>query len=399
MSFFINPIESWIKLKKDSNLFQLPTHYNHHFQYTETLEKAVKDILNVYSVNQEVKASKPLLGLFVDNKAANLNDYFTEEKCIQPNESIEEWGIRIFNNKKYILVVNCIERFSDSTSSSFASLMKPYLEQFSIDQVSFRISLFIGNAVYTPFGAHVDIEGLDVIHFHLGPGSKSMTLWEKEEFITMAQSQEKHCYDFKKHLKYGKEIQLSKGDVLFFPADKYYHIGEYHDFSIAAAIGIIKESPISLYKKALSIWEEDITQQLNKEVIIEGKEASTLTQKIPANILNTSIQDIIESYKLKKESNVFMHNRPILKKLLPIFLINKKIILNQPFPILINSERNTLYSRGRKLDIFINKEEGTILDQLKNGEIVTCKKSMTKNTLGMLTWLFNTRSVIFAEVL
>lgn len=400
MSFFENPAESWNKLKEDSNQFQNPTHYSSDFLYTGGLEEAIRDILRLYAMNQEVRASSPLLRLFVENRVTDLQQYFNQDTCIQTDENIQQWANRIFEKKKYVIVVDCIERFSESLSSRFARLMTPYFSSRSPEEVSNRITLFIGNSGFTPFGAHIDVPGLNVTHFHLGPGSKSLTLWEESQFKALTKSQEKHCYDYKKYLTQGEKYELQKGDVFFFPADKYYHVGEYHEFSIAAAVGIKEESSSSLYQKAMSIWDEDIVPLIDKTIPSQKIGSFQLSEQIPKSIQNISILEIIEEYKRKKESNAFMHNRPILKKLRPIFLINKKVELNPPFTILIDSEeglKNQLYSRGRRLAFSVDNEARLILNQLNQGETISCHKEMSKRTLRLIAWLFNTGSVIFSD--
>lgn len=395
MSFFNTPNTSWKKLQKDSENYHKPVLYPNAFDYTNEFETAIHSLVQLYATNEIVKNLAPQLRLYVNQEAVDIHSYFSTEQVIKPEESIQEWGKRIFKDQDYILVINCVERFSETFSSHFAKLMAPRLNDYSPDEVSYRITLFIGNSGFTPFGAHIDLPGLDVTHFHLGPGSKSMTLWKEDQFKELTNSQEKHCYDFENQLEYGQKYYLNKGDVFFFPADRYYHVGEYHEFSMAAAVGIIKESPYSFYKKAMSTWDEDIKQHLNQEIPTEEQGFKKLTQQIPKNIRDTSILEIIEVYKKKKESNAFMHHRPIRKKLRPIFLINKRVQLNDPFRILVISEKNQIFSRGRKLDMTLNTETEHLLAQLNKGEIISCNQGMPENTLKLMTWLFNTGSIIF----
>ena len=392
MSFFNNPSTPWNTLEEDSKQFTKPTQYPDNFQYTDELEDAIRGILRLYAINKNIQVLNPQLRLYVENKGCDTQHYFNSKTAIQPNESIQDWGRRIFEGKRYILIIDCIERFSDRFSSHFAKLITPYLEGLSSEEVSYRITLFIGNSGYTPFGAHVDLTGLDVTHFHLGPGKKSMILWEKNQFQKLSNSEEKNCYEFEKYLPHAKRYELQKGDVLFFPTDKYYHIGEYHEFSIATAVGVLKESPGSFYKKAMSIWNKDIQESILSKI----NDSAQMSDQIPENIRNTTVIEIIEDYKRKKESNLFMHNRPVLKKLVSIFLIGKGIQLIVPFKIVLSPE-NEVYSRGRKLDFALDNDSKLITKQLNKGDIIICNKEMTKDTLDFITWLFNTGSVVFAK--
>jgi hypothetical protein len=393
MSFLNTPNTSWNKLQKDSENFQKPIHYPNAFDYRDEFESAIHDLLQLYATNENVKNLSPQLRLYVNQQTVDIHSYFNLSKVIKFDQSVEDWGKRVFNGQNYILVINCIERFSETLSGHFAKLMAPRLENCTPDEVSYRITLFIGNSGFTPFGAHIDLSGLDVLHFYLGPGSKAMALWEENKFKVLSKSEEKHYYDFEKYLEYGDKYELKKGDVLFFPADKFYHVGEYHNFSIASAVGMIKESSNSFFTKTMGIWNEDIKQYLPTH----EEKSNKPSEHISKNVLNTTVLEIIEEYKLKKESNTFMNHRPILKNLRPIFLINKTVQLNHPFRILINSERGQIFSRGRKLYITLDKETELIIVQLNKDEVISCKKEMPENTLALITWFFNTGGVIFSK--
>jgi hypothetical protein len=391
MSFFTDPSSSWKKLREDSEQFQLPTHYQNNFEYNGELEEAIHDLLLLHATNETIKNLAPQLRLYVNKQVADINQYFNSSTAIKQGESIKEWGIRIFNGQEFILVINCVERFSDSLSNRFADLMSPRLKNLQSDEISYRITLFIGNSGFTPFGAHIDVPGLNVTHFHLGPGSKSMYLWDADTFQNLTQSKEKHCHRYEQYIPEGKTHELKQGDVLFFPADKYYHVGEYHDFSIAATVGVIKENPQSLFSKALNLWKEDNAPNINRTIQAGETSSSELSHHIPNEIRSQSIQNILEEYKYKKASNAFMYNRPVLKKLIPLFIIGKELQLNPSFQIIVKDE--IAYARGRKWNFPLNSESRQLLLQLIENNFITCQKNTKKETLEFITWLFNVGSI------
>lgn len=387
MSFFSDPSSSWKKLSEDSEQFQQPTHYQNNFEYNGELEDAIRDLLLLHATNETIKNLAPQLRLYVNDQAADINQYFNSSTTIKKEESIKEWGNRIFKDQEYILVINCVERFSDSLSNLFADLMSPRLKNLPADEISYRITLFIGNSGFTPFGAHIDVPGLNVTHFHLGPGSKSMYLWDTDTFQNLTQSKEKHCYHYMQYIPEGKTYEIKKGDVLFFPADKYYHVGEYHDFSIAATVGLMQENQQSLLSKALNLWKEDNAPNINQAIQAEERTTGGLSHHIPKKIRSQSIGNILEEYKYKKASNGFMYNRPLLKKLKPLFLIGRKLQLNLSFQIILKDE--FAYARGRKWNSTLNSESRQLLLQLFEHNTITCKKDTNKETLKFITWLFN----------
>jgi len=393
MSLFNTPDTSWKELQKDSENFQKPIQYTKDFEYDGELEAAIRNLLQLYASNQQIRSLAPQLRLYVNQNTVDIHTYFNATLVIKPKESIEDWGKRVFKGQDYILVINCVERFSETLSSHFANSMVHRLKNHSPDEVSYRISLFIGNSGFTPFGAHIDLPGLDVTHFHLGPGSKSMTLWEESKFQTLINSTEKHCYDYEKHIHEGNTIQLNQGDILFFPADKYYHVGEYHNFSIAAAVGLMKESPLSMFTKAMSRWKEDTIPIIHSENLEKKDDSISLCERIPEHIRTLSIQEILEEYTCKKASNAFMHHRPLLKKLIPLFLIGKELQVNSHFHIVVKDE--IAYARGRKWNQPLNAESRLLLLHLIEKKPITCSKEMSEDTLRFATWLFNTGAIIF----
>jgi uncharacterized protein involved in tolerance to divalent cations len=391
MSFFTDPSSSWKELQTDSEQFQLPTHYQNNFEYNGELEDAIRDLLLLHATNETARNLTPQLRLYVNKQVVDVNRYFNSSTVIKQEESVKEWGKRIFNDQEYILVINCVERFSDSLSNRFADLMSHRLKDLPADEISYRITLFIGNSGFTPFGAHIDVSGLNVTHFHLGPGSKSMHLWKANSFQNITKSKEKHFHHFEQYLPEGKTYKINQGDVLFFPADKYYHVGEYHDFSIAATVGLMQENPLSLFSKAMNLWKEDNVPNIKRTIHADDTSSSELSHHIPNEIRSQSIQNILEEYKYKKASNAFMYNRPVLKKLRPLFIIGKELQLNPSFQIIVKDE--IAYARGRKWNSPLNSESKQLLLQLSECKTISCRKDTNKKTLEFITWLFNAGSI------
>ena len=99
-----------------------------------------------------------------------------------PGETLEQWVVRAFGEQKFGMIINQGERFNLELSKLIALKIQPYLAKTGIPTEGLIYTLFIGNYDSTPLGIHKDLPGKSVMHFHLGPGAKTMYTWDDEVF-------------------------------------------------------------------------------------------------------------------------------------------------------------------------------------------------------------------------
>ena len=165
-------------------------------------------------------------------------------------ESFHQFLARVIGDRAFGVVVNGAEQWSDPLARFTARTFAPIVNLLGTDQTTLEVTLFIGNYGFTPFGIHIDDPYTSVVHFHVGPSDKQMTLFTKEDFHRL-NGKSKSCFEPEKLLSYGKTFHIKPGDLFFLPPH-YYHIGYTQNFSIGVAIAISKYPDTMMTKQILN---------------------------------------------------------------------------------------------------------------------------------------------------
>ena len=151
------------------------------------------------------------------------------------NETLETWWHRVFGTRNIGIIINQGERFNLELSNIIAKKIAPLLEKTGIPTEGIIFTLFIGNYDSTPLGIHLDSPGKNVIHFHLGPSSKTIYTWDNtEEYVRMAGENSQNNKDLETYLPLASKHNFSEGDLFCMPEDTY-HIGIQKGLSIGIA--------------------------------------------------------------------------------------------------------------------------------------------------------------------
>ncbi|UUZ49048.1 hypothetical protein LP420_00440 [Massilia sp. B-10] len=95
-------------------------------------------------------------------------------------------------------------------------------------------TIFVGNYDSTPLGIHKDLPGKSVMHFHLGPGAKTMYCWDDEEYMARAGDAAQNNMDIVPHLPYAQQHTFAEGDIYFMPENRF-HLGTQDGLSMGIA--------------------------------------------------------------------------------------------------------------------------------------------------------------------
>jgi len=168
----------------------------------------------------------------------------------EPGESFQAYLTRAVGNRAFGIVVNGAEQWSDPLARLAARAFAPIIEAIGPGGSTLEVTLFIGNYGYTPFGIHIDDPYTSVVHFHVGPSSKEMTLFGKDEFHRL-NGPRKNCFHPADLVPHGRSFAIRPGDLFLLPPH-YYHIGNTPSFSIGVAIAISKYPAATTTKQILS---------------------------------------------------------------------------------------------------------------------------------------------------
>lgn len=247
------------------------------------------------------------LGLRVFVRSGQESKEMTEmyQNPIQPSESVEKFTKRIFKQQPFGIVLNRSTKFHPNLCKSLAYLYEGITKKFEIEWLHLNATLFVGNYGYTPFGVHNDGEALSVIHFHQGPGTKKMTLWNENTFVEKTGSRLHYCYP-EKILADGTTYEIEAHDTFFLPEGSF-HIGNTEDFSIALAVvikGISVKSWLSsalneiqtefFSPEVLASYDTDLETILQNGLIASGLESQSLSGWVAG---------AMEDYQLSIKSN------------------------------------------------------------------------------------------------
>lgn len=353
----------WERLLDDSSGLAKEAYYPKYLQLDRSWEAIFRTHFDEYHQRADIREAAKTR-LFVDGKKTPELLNRVAQQPPKSTETLEEWGTNLFEGKPWCIVLDKISFCSEALAAEVAQWMEPYFATLEPGRFSTEISPYVGHYGYTPFGAHLDIEGITILHLHLGPGSKQMTIWPEKEFQELTGSTALHCYDFAPYIDQGTTYTLEAGDVFHLPASKYYHIGKTDTFSVGITIGLKHESHKSMLKRAIKEFQKDPHQRDSKT--------------------------ILEQFKWKRKSNNGFIGNPLLRTW-DAGLAQHSFQLRRPFPIVLGtlSDGNTAaFARGRQLPQLLSQEEIALVQMLNTGTSVNPKALKNDKQVHLLQQLY-----------
>ncbi|OHX19368.1 cupin domain-containing protein [Chromobacterium sphagni] len=174
--------------------------------------------------------------VYADGRLLNRDELERVYDCPpQPGENLETWGERVFPGTPYGIILNAGEKFHHQLSREIALMLGPLFQKIGLPRDGVQFSIFIGNYDKTPLGVHQDLRGENVIHFHVGPGAKTMYLWDPEQYRRLTEEEGVTKRDFAALKPYARIFHFEAGDLFFMP-EGTFHIGEQDELSIGITV-------------------------------------------------------------------------------------------------------------------------------------------------------------------
>jgi hypothetical protein len=196
------------------------------------------------------KDDQQALRLYVNGDQSRRGAHELLQQPISDDQTIEAWLTNSIKSGRYGVVINGAEKWSDHLSRWVSRLFKPINAALGGDRSFLEIILFAGNYGFTPFGIHIDDPYSSVVHFHIGPGSKVMTMFSKEEFHAL-NGPGNRSYSPEKLVPNGHSFPMEPGDIFIQPPH-YFHIGNTPDFSVDLTVGVSKMTSPKISRFILS---------------------------------------------------------------------------------------------------------------------------------------------------
>ena len=207
------------------------------------------DLFRGISADAE-RAISSLFRVYIDGMLSPEHENSILASPPRPDESLQSWLDRVTSGHHFGVIINGAEQWSDRLARMTARLFSPITESMGRERTNLEVTLFIGNYGYTPFGIHIDNPYTTVVHFHVGPANKEMTLFDKADFHRLNGPQ-KNCFTPETLIPHGRTFTIRPGDLFVLPPH-YYHVGNTPSFSVAVAVAISKYPPAFMTRQVLN---------------------------------------------------------------------------------------------------------------------------------------------------
>jgi hypothetical protein len=338
------------------------------------------------------------------------------------DEQMESWVERVFQEKKFGMIINGGEKFSNELAQRLAIYAAPLLEKAGIPLNGLHSTIFIGNYGLTPLGIHQDHRGANVIHFHIGPGGKIMYTWDEKDFGQLLNGRDKKQVPVEELLPYAQKFPYQKGDIYFMPWNQF-HIGQASEFSVGVTLWFDNHTRKLVLN---NLFESRKLQYMNMNdltITTPEKDLSNLKgyQDLkavlkPGNAVKKKFTDFLkhlyEECMYSLFSNAGWSMRPLSMEEEYNYnendyetLDNKIVKIVFPFKIhyrhIAEEGKLHIFARGSKIELNYHPEIVTLLDKLNEGDPLTVNgiveqifKELPKEvTLYVLSLLYNRRSI------
>ncbi|WP_271782544.1 hypothetical protein [Aquimarina algiphila] len=306
------------------------------------------------------------------------------------DEPIDEWVKRTFGNKKFGMIINEGERFNLDLSKKMALRTKPLLDKVGFPKEGVNFSIFIGNYGWTPLGIHQDSAGENVIHFHLGPGPKTMYTWKDEEFRELVDVGTYDNHDVKPLLKHATEFKFEEGDLYFMPTGEF-HIGHSDELSLSVTFWQYNHTKFRFARRIHNMImdqfikesEELVTPDRNELENTSGMQDVLSTFQFTDEMDDFSYKELLaEMYKDLRysiNSNAGYRTSPFPKTEEDSQLdINDAFIIETPFKIQYRESNDKIklfaYVRGHKFSLNNFECIALMIDEINKGKEITVRQ-------------------------
>jgi ribosomal protein L16 Arg81 hydroxylase len=216
----------------------------------------VEEVTDAFKLMQRMQNSKKVHArIYIsEERRDDMVEKVLESKFIA-NESLPEFIIRVTKEKRFSLILNRLQDWSEPITASIGTFLQSMFAQRGIPIGGSEMVVFAGNYIGTAFGVHRGFEHAFLVH--LGPGKKEFHCWSEELYKELTGSLNPTFGDYEHLLASSEKFVLEPGDILYLPA-LVFHVGKQEDFSVSIACPLYTY-PIKRLVKQLFL---DLTEQI-----------------------------------------------------------------------------------------------------------------------------------------
>jgi hypothetical protein len=362
--------------------------------YPIVVKDAIKDDVDslktaIYEMVQNLQNENTSIAwrVWVNGKLDNKMKKQIVSDPILNHDDLLHWQNRNFGNKKFGIILNNAQRYSEKSRNLVSKYFKPFIEK-KAPFGGINFSVFIGNYGWTPIGIHEDHTGSFVMHFHLGPGDKTMYMWERSNYKENLNGldNEEHPEGYIPFADY--TCHFKTGDVFFMPWN-YYHIGKSDELSLGLTVWFNYTTVDGLLN---GVWESGLKElseeELSDELIqnINSLDDSTAIDRILSQLdeeidqinINDFIDQQLEDYsEALKSSNWYDSGDIKLKKENVELCHESKVKINKSAVRFKRSgDQIKIYHRGDKVSFYYHKDIEILLNSLNEGKTLNVGEAL-----------------------
>lgn len=331
-------------------------------------------------------------GFRVYVNGAIVNEDYLKEYVYPHIPSIDDhdgsqWIKAVFQDQKFGIILNYSEKFSIQIAERLSVLVQPLIEEIGVPSNGMHTTVFIGNYGFTPLGIHQDHFGANVIHFHLGPGDKTMYTWNEELFESINGGDK----TLDEVLPFATPHHFHEGDLFFMPWDQY-HIGRTDDVSIGLTVWFDNHSNAALFERilktiSLEFQNSDLKQITKMQRGIKNIDLSSIdtvfkAYKIASELsFKDLLKEVFADFKIALFSNCGWTAIPVTVEQTSDFKVDEdfgrmdNINIQVPYPFKLyhtkeNEQEITIYARGSKITMKYHQLLIDIINRLNNHEVI-----------------------------
>jgi hypothetical protein len=297
-------------------------------------------------------------------------DHALEEHILrhppEPGQDLASWraGIAASN---ICIVLNNIELHCPQLVAHVAPVMAALAAAGHVPAGGVDITTFIGDYGYTPFGIHRDEDTTAIVHFHVGPGDKTLWTWTRAGYRAAAGT-DAFTPVPEPLLLTGRAFTLRPGDMMAMNGDGY-HIG--HSASLSATLGLrLLKLPAQDYiARAIAAMHADAPLP-PEESFVDFADPSGAGAALPSEAILKAAPECFAKGLL---SNLGFNTRPAKRRARPIQQDGAvRVVAPYPLQHAALSERTMwLFCRGYRLAMSPHTRIADALALLNRGETVS----------------------------
>jgi len=295
------------------------------------------------------------------------------------------WCQRIFGDKKFGIILNDGQRYSKKTRDLISKYFEPILNKKPpLGGINF--SIFVGNYGWTPIGIHQDHTGSFVMHFHLGPGSKQMYMWEESHYKKQLNGKENEM-EIEQYLPFTSyDYSFDTGDIFFMPWN-FYHVGCSEEISIGLTVWFNYTTVDGLFNGVYSTGVKEIISDIEDPTLNEiiplknykdcefDVEIEKLLQSIDVDVLNSTFSEFMED-KIQDYANALISNdwydRGAIKDKLELdydIADDQKVsLIISPMRYIKRNDVLKIFHRADKIDLAYHEDVVSLIERINERE-------------------------------